>query len=105
MKMIWAVIRPDYLKAVEAALLEAGFKGITAQKVKGYGEEQAYLEAHLYPHVKLEILVLDEEVEKVLEIITNKTCTGVPGDGIIGVLPVEETLKIRTKERGKKALV
>jgi len=85
MKKIEAIIKPFKLDEVKDALVEIGIGGMT-------------------PKVKIEVVVRDEEVEKVVETIVKTAQTGRVGDGKIFILPVEEVVRIRTGERGEHAV-
>lgn len=100
MKMMTAIVRTTDLKKVEAALLSAGVKGLTISKVKGIGEEKAFLEQDLVAHVKFELIVPAEDVDRLTQVIVDAAWTGCAGDGIVAVTPVETFVKIRTKRAG-----
>jgi nitrogen regulatory protein P-II 1 len=99
-KMIVAIVRSTDLKKVETALLAAGVRGLTVSKVKGIGEEKAFLEQNLVAHVKFEIIVPEEDADRVTQVIVNAAWTGCAGDGIVAVLPVETFIKIRETKTG-----
>ena len=100
MKMIIAIVRSTDLKKVEAALLLAGAQGLTVTKVKGIGEEKAFLEQNLVAHVKFEVIVPEQNIKRITQVIVETAWTGCAGDGIISVLPVETFIKIREKRTG-----
>jgi nitrogen regulatory protein P-II 1 len=112
MKKIEAIIRPSKLEDVKNALLKAGCKGLTVSEVKGRGVQGGIVERYrgreytidLLPKVKIEIVVDDANVEKIIDIICENAKTGEFGDGKIFVIPVEEVVRVRTGERGKDAL-
>ncbi len=112
MKLIEAIIKPFKLDEVKDALNEIGVMGITVSEVKGFGRQKGHTELYrgaeyvvdFIPKVKLEIVIPDEMVAKVLETIENAAKTGRIGDGKIFVLPLEEAVRIRTGERGNEAL-
>jgi nitrogen regulatory protein P-II 1 len=112
MKLIEAIIKPFKLDEVKDALNEIGLMGITVSEVKGFGRQKGHTELYrgaeyvvdFIPKVKLEIAVLDDMVPKVLETIENSAKTGRIGDGKIFVMSLEETVRIRTGERGGEAL-
>jgi nitrogen regulatory protein P-II 1 len=112
MKKIEAIIRPFMLENVSKALSDAGIKGMTITEVKGFGRQGGYLEIYrgekrevrFLPKIKIEIIVPDEMVEQIIEIILKAASTGKVGDGKIFVIPVDETIRIRTGERGTDAL-
>ena len=110
--MVVAIIRPNRLQAVKSTLNEKGFTGITVTAVKGRGSQKGVVEKYrgseyvvdLLDRAKVEVVVTDEDLEKVIKIITDSASTGEVGDGKIFVLNVEEVVRIRTKETGQAAL-
>jgi nitrogen regulatory protein P-II 1 len=112
MKKIEAVIKPFKLDEVKDALGAVGIQGMTVTEVKGFGRTGGKKEIYrgsayvvdFVPKVKLEIVCVDEIVADVLEAIEKAAKTGRIGDGKIFVTPVEETVRIRTGERGKDAI-
>lgn len=107
-----AVIRPDKLDDVKAALDEIGVKGITVSNVMGAGKQrgrtqyyrgQEYV-VNLLDKIKIETIVLDSQMDSVIETITKSASTGEIGDGKIFVSRVDEAIRIRTGERGDSAL-
>ena len=112
MKKIIAIIRPDKLEAVKSALEEIGCHGMTVRDVKGRGRQLGVTESYrgsdyridLLPKTRLEIIVKDEEVDEVVDIIVKTAQTGDIGDGKIFISPVEDVVRIRTGERGQKAV-
>ena len=112
MKLIKAIIKPFKLNAVKDALTEAGVTGLTLSEVKGMGRQKGHTELYrgaeytvdLLPKVKLEVVVADELVGRVIEAIMTAARTGSVGDGKIFVLPVEEAIRVRTGERGETAV-
>ncbi len=112
MKKIEAIIKPFKLDDVKDALTEAGVQGITAVEAKGFGRQRGHTELYkgaeyvvdFLPKVKVEVVVDDELVPKVVDAIERAAKTGKIGDGKIFVLPVDEAVRIRTGERGVDAL-
>ncbi len=112
MKKVEAIIKPFKLDDVKEALNELGVHGLTAMEVKGFGRQRGHTELYkgaeyvvdFLPKVKLEVVVDDELVAKVVEAIERAAKSGKIGDGKIFVLPVEEAIRIRTGERGVDAL-
>lgn len=112
MKEIVAIIRPDKLENVKAALEEIECHGLTVTEVKGRGRQLGVTESYrgsdyridLLPKTKLEIIVKDENVENVIETIVKTAQTGDIGDGKIFISPVEDVVRIRTGERGEGAV-
>ena len=112
MHMIEAIIKPDKLSAVQAALKGIGVSGLTAFDVKGYGrqlgETESYrgakVDASFLPKVMIRAVVSAGNTEQVIEAITNAARTGSVGDGKIFVYPVANVVRIRTGERDADAL-
>jgi nitrogen regulatory protein P-II 1 len=112
MKKIEAIIKPFKLDDVKEALFEVGISGITVSEVKGHGRQQGHTELYrgaeyvvdFLPKLKIEIVVKEEEVEKVIDAIINSARTGKIGDGKIFVLPVEKAIRIRTGEEDEEAI-
>ena len=112
MKLIKAVIKPFKLEEVKEALAEVGIEGMTVSEVKGFGRQKGHTEIYrgseytvdFLPKVKLETVVADGVVSKVVEAISKAAKTGKIGDGKIFVLNVEEVVRIRTDESGADAL-
>ncbi len=112
MKKVEAIIRAEKLDDVKAALERNGFYGMTVIDVRGRGRQRGLqiqfrgrvMEIDLLPKVKLELFVTDEEVQNVVEIIMQSARTGRIGDGKIFIIPVEESIRIRTGEKGEKVL-
>ncbi|MBI5599076.1 MAG: P-II family nitrogen regulator [Deltaproteobacteria bacterium] len=112
MKKIEAIIKPFKLDEVKEALNEIGIKGITVSEVKGFGRQKGHTELYrgaeyvvdFLPKIKLEIIVKQELVEKVVSTIVETAKTGRIGDGKVFVLPVEEVVRIRTGEKGEDAI-
>jgi nitrogen regulatory protein P-II 2 len=112
MKLIIAIIRPDKLEAVQAALNEREVYLMTVSDVRGCGTQRGFTEQYrgnqvvirLLPKVKLEIAVNDSFVEPTVEAIMEAAYSGKIGDGKIFVLPLEECHRIRTRESGGKAI-
>ena len=100
MKMIWAVVRWTYLKEIEKKLFEIGEKSFSITKVKGFERRgQSFMESDLVDHLKIEIFAQEDRVERIKEIIVNVTHTGLPGDGVFAIIPVEEFIKIRETKK------
>ena len=112
MKEIIAIIRPDKFEEVKTALQEIECNGVTVTEVKGRGRQLGITESYrgrdykvdLLPKTRLEIIVNDEDAEKVIETIVKTAQTGDIGDGKIFISPVEDVVRIRTGERGEKAV-
>ncbi|WNG33711.1 P-II family nitrogen regulator [Archangium minus] len=115
MKKIEAIIKPFKLDEVKDALHEVGVQGLTAVEVKGFGRQRGHTELYkgaeyvvdFLPKVKVEVVVDDDMVTRVVDAIVRAARSGSEGkigDGKIFVLPVDEAVRIRTGERGSDAL-
>ena len=112
MKKSEAIIKPFKLDEVREALSELGIMGLTATEVKGFGRQKGHTELYrgaeyvvdFLPKVKLDIVVADEMVDKVIDSITKTAHTGKIGDGKIFVMNVEDAIRIRTGEKGDDAV-
>ncbi len=112
MKRIEAIIKPYRVDEVKKALSDAGVTGMTVTEVKGFGRQKGHAEVYrgseyvvdFVPKVKIEVVVEDEQAAAVVEAITKAARTGKIGDGKIFVSDVEETVRVRTAERGRNAL-
>ncbi|BAU23731.1 nitrogen regulatory protein P-II [Caldimicrobium thiodismutans] len=112
MKKITAIIKPFKLDDVKEALVKVGIGGMTITEVKGFGEQRGQLEVYrgqelkvdFLPKIKIEVVVRDDQVEQVVSAILESAYTGKIGDGKIFISPVEEVIRIRTKEKGEKAV-
>ena len=112
MKKIDAIIKPFKLEEVKDALHAVGITGMTVSEVKGYGRQQGHTEIYrgaeyvvdFLPKLKLEIVVSDDLVDKVINTITTTAKTGKIGDGKIFVTNVEKVIRVRTGETGDEAV-
>jgi nitrogen regulatory protein P-II 1 len=112
MKKIEAIVKPFKLDDVKEALTEIGVIGMTVMEVRGFGRQKGHTELYrgseytidFLPKVKVELVVADSLVPKVVETIIAAAKTGSIGDGKVFVLPVEEAVRIRTGERGEDAI-
>lgn len=112
MKKIEAIIKPFKLEEIKEALTEIGIKGLTITEVKGFGRQRGHTEVYrgaeyqvdFVPKIKIEVIVEDDLLEDAINTIIEKGRTGKIGDGKIFVLPLEETIRIRTGERGEDAI-
>ena len=112
MKKIEAIIKPFKLEDVKEALKDIGVQGLTVTEVKGFGRQKGHTELYrgaeyvidFLPKIKLEIVVAEDEVVKVVDAITESAKTGKIGDGKIFIFPMEEVIRIRTGERGEDAI-
>jgi nitrogen regulatory protein P-II 1 len=112
MKKVEAIIKPFKLDEVKEALHKIGIQGLTVTEVKGFGRQKGHTELYrgaeyvvdFLPKIKLEIVVADDVVDKVIQAVVEAANTGRIGDGKIFVFPMEEAIRIRTGERGSEAV-
>jgi nitrogen regulatory protein P-II 2 len=112
MKKIEAIIKHFKLDEVRDALNKIGVQGMTVTEVKGFGRQKGHMEVYrgveyevkFLPKVKLEVAVAEDKLDNVLNAIQESAKTGEIGDGKIFVSSLEETIRIRTGERGREAL-
>jgi nitrogen regulatory protein P-II 1 len=112
MRLVTAVIKPFKLDEVRAALTAFGVSGLTVSQSSGYGRQRGHTEVYrgaeytvdFLPKVRIEILVDDDEVERVAEKLMETARTGKIGDGKVWVVPVEHVWRIRTGEAGPDAV-
>ena len=112
MKKIEAIVKPFKLDDVKQALSDVGIHGMTTSEVKGYGRQKGHKEIYrgaeyvvdFIPKAKIEIVVADDQVDKVVDVVRNAALTGKIGDGKIFVLPVERVLRVRTGEENDDAV-
>lgn len=97
MKIVTAIIRTTSLEGVVKALQDIGIRGITISKIKGIGEQVKLNNPYTF-HDRIEILVPDEKTDEAVNAILEYAHTGLSGDGLIAVYPVERMIKIRTRE-------
>ena len=112
MKKIEAIIKPFKLDEVKDALNEVGVQGITVTEVKGYGRQRGHTELYrgaeyaidFLPKIMIDIVLDDSLVDDVVKLIQSKAKTGRIGDGKIFVYNVTDVIRIRTGEKGNKAI-
>ena len=112
MKKIEAIIKPFRLEDVKQALTELGVEGLTTIDVKGFGRQKGHTELYrgseytidFVPKVLIILVVADTLVESAVSAIVNAAKTGSIGDGKIFVSTIDEAIRIRTQERGEKAI-
>ena len=112
MKRIEAIIRPEKVTEIRHALEKVGFPGLNVSEVEGHGKQKGVVQqwrgdkyrVEMLPKMRLEIVVSDRDVPKILRAIQDTAKTGAVGDGKIFVSPVEEVIRIRTGEVGEAAL-
>jgi nitrogen regulatory protein P-II 1 len=97
MKLVTAIIKPFTLTDVKAGLEKAGVLGMTVSEAQGYGRQQG-------PKMRLEVVVDDAVVDRVIDVIVRAARTGKIGDGKVWVTPVDTVVRVRTGERGVEAV-
>ena len=112
MKMVSAIIKHFKLDEVRDSLGKLGVEGMTAIEVKGFGRQKGHMEVYrgveyevkFLPKVKIEVAVTDEKLDEVVNSILESAKTGEIGDGKIFVYNLQDVIRIRTGERGEKAI-
>jgi nitrogen regulatory protein P-II 1 len=112
MKKIEAIIREEKLGAVKKALEEKSYFGMTVSEVSGRGKQKGIplqwrvgeYRVDLLPKLKIELVVLDQDVTEAIDAIVRNARTGDTGDGKIFVLPVETVVRVRTGDRNEAAI-
>ncbi len=112
MKKIEAIIKPFKLDEVRNALVKVGVQGMSLTEVKGFGRQRGHTELYrgaeyvvdFLPKIKIEVVVPDEKTDPVIHAIQESARTGKIGDGKIFISEVEDSIRIRTGEKGDDAL-
>ncbi len=112
LRKLEAIIKPFKLEEVKEALTELGIEGLTVSEVKGFGRQKGHTEIYrgseytvdFLPKVKIEVVMREDLVQRAIETVQKSAKTGKIGDGKIFILPIEEAVRIRTEERGEKAV-
>jgi len=112
MKLVIAIIKPFKLEDVRDALTQLGISGMTVSEVKGYGRQKGHTEIYrgseytvdFLPKLKIELVLPDGRADEAVGVISKAAKTGKIGDGKIFILNVEESVRIRTDEKGENAL-
>jgi nitrogen regulatory protein P-II 1 len=112
MKLVTAVIKPHQLDAVKEALHAMGVSGMTVSEVQGYGRQKGHTEVYrgaeytveFLPKIRVDVLIDEIDVEKVVDAVVSASRTGKIGDGKVWVTSVDEVIRVRTGERGLDAL-
>ena len=112
MKKIEAIIKPFKLEEVKDALSGVGIEGMTVSEVKGFGRQKGHTEIYrgneytvdFLPKIKIEIVLADNLVASAIDAIVKAAKTGKIGDGKVFVSPVEDAIRIRTEEKGERAV-
>ncbi len=112
MKLVTAIIKPFKIDDVREALADIGIPGLTVTEVKGFGRQKGHTELYrgaeyvidFLPKLKIEVAVSQNQLEQVVDAITQAAATGKVGDGKIFVTNLEQVIRIRTGEIGEDAL-
>ena len=112
MKKIEAIIRPEKLEVVRRALEDAGCAGIMISEIEGHGKQKGMVQQwrgekyklELLPKIKIDIVVKDQDTERITGLIMDNAKTGDIGDGKIFISSIESAVRIRTGEKGESAL-
>ena len=113
LKKIEAIIREDKVNDVKDALNAIGIMGLNTFEIRGHGRQggiqligrSGTYQVDMLPKIQINIVLSDRNVEETIDAILHSAYTGEPGDGIIFVYPVEEVIRIRTRERGQEAVM
>jgi nitrogen regulatory protein P-II 1 len=112
MKLVTAIVRPEKVETVRAALEGFGVSGMTVSQASGYGQQRGHPEVYrgteynsdLLPKVRLEVLVTEDAMDGVMAAIESGASTGRFGDGKIWTITVSDAIRVRTGERGSAAI-
>ena len=113
LKKIEAIIREDKVGDVKEALREIGIVGLNIFEIRGHGRQggiklagrSGTYQVDMLPKIQINIILSEHNLEDTIEAILNAAYTGASGDGLIFVYPVEEAIRIRTRERGQEAVM
>ncbi|OPY10688.1 MAG: Nitrogen regulatory protein P-II [Syntrophus sp. PtaU1.Bin005] len=113
LRKIEAIIREDKVNDVKAALSEIGIVGLNMFEVRGQGRQGGIklvgragtYQVNLLPKIQVNIVLSDRNLEAAIDAILHSAHTGEPGDGLIFIYPVDEAIRVRTRERGQDAMV
>jgi len=112
MKKIEAIIRPEKLDAVRSALEKAGCSGLMLTEIEGHGKQKGMVQqwrgerykVELLPKIKLEVILKEQDLERIVTTLIDNARTGEIGDGKIFIYNIEDAIRIRTGEKGEGAL-
>ena len=112
MKLITAIVKPARVDDIKVALQSNGIQGMTVSEASGFGRQKGHTEIYrgaeyivdLIPKVRIEVLVDDADLNRILDLNVSTANTGAIGDGKVWVTPVETVVRVRTNERGSDAL-
>jgi nitrogen regulatory protein P-II 1 len=112
MKKIEAIVKPFKLDEVKDALATVGINGMTVTEVKGFGRQKGHTEIYrgseytvdFLPKIKIELVVGDDQADGAVDAIVEAAKTGKIGDGKVFITNIDEAVRIRTAEKGEKAI-
>ena len=112
MKKVTDMVKPFKLDDVREALSDIGIQGMTVTEVKGFGRQKGHTEVYrgaeyavdFLPKIQIDIVLSDDQIERVIEVIIETARTGKVGDGKIFISPVDQVIRIRTGETGDVAV-
>jgi nitrogen regulatory protein P-II 1 len=112
MKLITAILKPSKLEEVKIALQQAGVAGMTVSEAIGFGRQLGHTEVYrgseytvnLIPKVRLEVIVDENDVKRIVDVIVKTASTGSIGDGKVCTTPVDSIVRVRTGEEGVEAI-
>lgn len=112
MKKIEVIVRPERIEAVRIALGKAGCAGLMITEIEGHGKQKGVVQqwrgekykVDLLPKIKIEVVVLDKDVERIVKTVIDNAKTGEIGDGKIFIYNIEDVVRIRTGEKGEVAI-
>ncbi len=112
MKLITALVKPARVDDIKTALQANGIQGMTVSQASGFGRQKGHKEVYrgaeynvdFIPKVRVEILVDDDDLDRILDLVVSTANSGAIGDGKVWVTPVETVVRVRTNERGSDAL-
>jgi nitrogen regulatory protein P-II 1 len=112
MKLITAILKPSKLEEVKIALQQAGVAGMTVSEAIGFGRQLGHTEVYrgseytvnLIPKVRLEVIVDENDVKRIVDVMVKTASTGSIGDGKVWTTPVDSIVRVRTGEEGADAI-
>jgi len=112
MKLITAIVKPARVDDIKVALQSNGIQGMTVSEASGFGRQKGHTEIYrgaeyivdLIPKVRIEVLVDDADLNRILDLVVDTANSGAIGDGKVWVTSVETVVRVRTNERGTDAL-
>ena len=113
MKKIEAIVRPEKLESVRMALEQNGCEGLTISEIEGHGKQKGIVQQwrgekykiNLMPKIKIEVVVCEKDVERITKAIIDSARTGEVGDGKVFIYNIDTAIRIRTGEKGEKAIM